>query len=107
LSAKLRFERANYLDMYLSVYAELCVHSHNNLRALDDRHIEKSGDDCRIVFFRPNRLQEIEHFLENASCCAVDALRQISKVAKLGKGTNFEAVNVALIDVRKLFSVVE
>lgn len=76
-----RFKRAGFLDMYRSVYAELCIHSHNNIRALDDRHIEQSGEDCRMVFFRGTQLSGIEHFLENVSGCTVDALRRVGKIA--------------------------
>jgi hypothetical protein len=79
--------------MYQAVYGELCIHSHNNIRALDDRHIEQSGNDCHIVFFRANQQNEIEHFVENISGCIVDALRRVGEIARYKKGTNFDTVD--------------
>ena len=43
-----RFRKANLITEYYSVYAYLCSHSHNNVTALEERHIDKSAEPHQL-----------------------------------------------------------
>lgn len=47
-----KFKRAGLDREYRSIYNELCSNSHNNLRALLDRHVEEEQDDFSIVYYK-------------------------------------------------------
>lgn len=44
-----RFRKAGLISEYYSVYAYLCSHSHNNVGALENRHIDKTKDPHQLL----------------------------------------------------------
>ncbi|WP_049733861.1 DUF5677 domain-containing protein [Rhizobium ecuadorense] len=46
-----RFRRAGMEDIYRSVYNSLCNETHNNIRALTNRHLRVEGDNWELVIF--------------------------------------------------------
>lgn len=44
-----RFRKAGLITEYYSVYAYLCSHSHNNVGALEARHIDKTKDPHQLL----------------------------------------------------------
>lgn len=52
LSIEQKFQRANMLKEYRSIYNSLCCDSHNNIRSLVDRHIEFDAEDFSLVFYK-------------------------------------------------------
>lgn len=72
-----RFERAGLLEDYATIYRELCTHSHNTLRALRGRHVEKHGGDYNVVFFRTQTLDDIEHYLGIACMALMRASHEV------------------------------
>jgi len=51
LHIKEKFDKAGKLAEYFTVYSMLCLETHNNIRSLEERYIEKLGDnDWRLVF---------------------------------------------------------
>lgn len=63
LSHYKRFEMAGLLHEYRSIYNMLCTHSHNDIRALLDRHIEIDGDDFKVISYPDKPLDRMEHYL--------------------------------------------
>lgn len=51
-----KFKKVEHQDEYECVYALLCLDSHNNLSALEDRHI---SDNLEIICFKKNEEAEI------------------------------------------------
>lgn len=47
LTIRKKFEMAEAIDWYKTVYNKLCIHSHNNFSVLKSRHLSKEG---RIIF---------------------------------------------------------
>lgn len=47
-----KFEKAGLENEYRSIYNDLCSKSHNNLRALFDRHAEMEEGDFSITFYK-------------------------------------------------------
>jgi hypothetical protein len=52
LTIRMKFERADMLEEYLSIYNFLCTESHSNKRALINRHANISDNDYELVFYK-------------------------------------------------------
>ena len=50
MSVKQRFDLANLSELYYSVYNDLCCETHNNIRALRERHFRTVGTPERPAF---------------------------------------------------------
>lgn len=89
ITIRCRAELAGMLNEYVTVYNDLCLDTHNNIRSLEEWHIEKiAPDDYRIVVFKPTVADMIHHFASIASIL----LTQTKSLAKfLGtKGIEFD-----------------
>lgn len=47
-----RFQRADMIEEYESLYSLLSTHSHSNKEALIDRHVELGDDDFTVVLYK-------------------------------------------------------
>lgn len=47
-----RFDSAALEYEYQSIYWLLCLEGHNNISALNDRHIEENGNEFNVVLFK-------------------------------------------------------
>lgn len=56
-----RFERAGMTEAYRSVYKRLCMEAHNNIAALNNRHLKPLGkEDFELVIYdHPNELDTL------------------------------------------------
>jgi hypothetical protein len=62
IDIRCRAEFAGMLDEYISVYNMLCLDTHNNIRSLEDCHIEvDSGDDYHVVAFKQTKADLVHH----------------------------------------------
>jgi hypothetical protein len=77
LKIKEKFERAGLIKEYMTVYADLCSHSHNTLQALRDRHFKKNQDGHEVVYYRFTSLDEIEHLFGIACTVLLRATEQV------------------------------
>lgn len=55
-----RFDKAGMEQEYRSMYNSLCSHSHNNIRALYDRHTQITGNDFTVVFYKEPEDHDID-----------------------------------------------
>lgn len=53
-----KFRRVGMDNEYRAIYSALCAHSHNNMRALIDRHFEFENGDLSLVLYRDYALEE-------------------------------------------------
>ncbi len=60
LTHRERFGKAGMTSEYLSIYNNLCSHSHSNIRSLLDRHTHIEGNDFKIMFFKEPEKHEID-----------------------------------------------
>ncbi len=62
IDIRCRAELAGKLDEYLSVYNMLCLDTHNNIRSLEDWHLEVVGpDDYYAVAFKQTKADLAHH----------------------------------------------
>jgi len=79
-----KFEKAEMVEEYHSIYNFLCAHAHNNKRALNDRHIELSADqkDFSLVLFMQS--SDTELYLQIGEQCLKTASQVIHQIMKTG-----------------------
>ena len=62
INIRSRAELAGKIDEYLSIYNMLCLDTHNNIRSLEDWHIEADdSDDYRVVAFKQTKADLVHH----------------------------------------------
>ena len=66
MTIKKKFKTAGLQDEYEAIYWSLCQESHNNLGALEDRHVEHDATTFRVVFFQGPSLARRSRFLHLA-----------------------------------------
>ncbi len=84
LSVRERFERAGELDRYVSVYAQLSWRSHNNLPALESRHIEQTDGDYKVVVFQPLEVEEALKYADTLAGLSANSFARLTDL--LGSG---------------------
>ena len=82
ITIKHRAELAGKLDEYLSNYSGLCLDTHNNIRSLEDWHIQKTADgDYHVLLFKQVKsdiiidVMYISHILLNQTKALADFLK--------------------------------
>lgn len=103
LKIKERFDRAGIIQMYESVYALLCQHSHNNLNILERRHLEVIKDDYRVSYFQAWDRGDVLPYVETIAVVLVDSLRKLTELLKVPKDIDFETVEKSLASLRKTY----
>jgi len=64
INIRCRAELAGSLYEYLSVYNMLCLDTHNNIRSLEDWHIEViDSDDYKVAAFKQTKTDLIHHVI--------------------------------------------
>ena len=79
LSVYDKFDKADLEPIYRSVYNILCCHSHNNLRALQARHvnISKEMDDFSVELYPPINFDRILPYIDNFCGILISATEAI------------------------------
>ena len=72
-----KFKLAKLINEYQSIYAELCLDTHNNIRALEERHIEPISGDFNVIFNKSIKYNDIMHFIDLLVFTIVDSSKQI------------------------------
>jgi hypothetical protein len=87
-----KFEKADMVNEYRSLYNFLCSYSHNNIRALRDRHIEISEDktDFKVVMFPDFDAEKADNYIQTATICLNESSRLIHAALKTGKDNEFK-----------------
>ena len=80
-----RFKRANAENQYRSVYALLCLDSHNNLSALVERHMDELPDGCTTLhFFKQPPVATLRTRLDSVIATALGSAESIHVAFKTG-----------------------
>lgn len=75
-----RFSKAGLKNQYQSVYWVLCLHTHNNMSALEDRHIEKQGDAYKVVLFKEEDPKDLIRYFDTLSEVLIDSSTRIHRL---------------------------
>ena len=95
------FKKAGLESEYQSIYWQLCLHAHNNVSALEDRHIERAGDTYGVTFFKPTDPQDDIRYLDSLCAILIEASRDLHGNFKTPALTNFDARLEQLNVIRK------
>lgn len=74
LKIRKRFSKAKLAAEYDSLYALLCRHSHNNLSALEERHVARSGEHYELQIFQGDPPDDLVMFLDISLKVAIQSL---------------------------------
>jgi len=96
IDVKQRFRRAGMKNQYAPIYMLLCSHSHNNIDALEKRHIKKSNGDYQVHCFKRWEEKELLPFLSHISIILFDSLKLIGKLLEISDRLDISEIEVAL-----------
>ncbi|MEX2693860.1 DUF5677 domain-containing protein [Rhizobium mongolense] len=99
LSVYERFCRAGMEDIYRSVYNSLCNETHNNIRALTNRHLRVEGENLELVIFDQPEAEGLASTLSSF----IGILVRGSSIIHDYFGTDARAVINALVDEHQAF----
>ena len=68
-----RFSKAGLSNEYQSVYWLLCLNTHNNVYDLENRHIEKTGDDYAVALFKENSPDDLIRYFDTLAATLIDS----------------------------------
>jgi hypothetical protein len=71
------FEKASLSSEYQSLYWQLCLHAHNNVAALEERHLDKKGNDYEVAFFKIADPFDLVRYLDSVSGLLLDASKAL------------------------------
>ena len=95
-----RFSLAKMEDLYSSVYALLCKHSHNDVSSLEDRHLEKSNGQYQVVFFAELDPSRVFMYLDTLAGLLNDSSLKIHGTFKTGSEGKFDLLSCELAELR-------
>jgi hypothetical protein len=75
-----RFDAAKLEHEYQSIYWLLCLEGHNNMSALDDRHIEKRGEEYDVVLFKEADPKDLVRIVDALLAVLTDCGIRVHKV---------------------------
>ena len=72
-----RFENIKLQKTYVTAYFILCGYGHNNLAMLEHRHLEKTDNDHKVVFFKEEPLLIFLRFAFTLGATLVDSHKNL------------------------------
>ena len=82
LSVYKRFERADMVEEYRSLYNFLSCDSHSNTRALISRHVELDGHDFEVVYYKDEPVESFLPTLDSTAGLLIEATQSIHESFK-------------------------
>ena len=101
LGALDRFSRAGLAHEYQSMYWLLCLHSHNNVSALEDRHLEKEGDDYNVVLFKEDNSEDLIRYFDALGAILIDSSSKLNGLLRTERIQRCEEQLGSLNEIRK------
>ena len=80
VSTVAEFERAGLKAVYGSMYWNLCLHSHSNLSALQDRHLNVNGDSYEVAWFKEPEHDDVLRNLDSMCGAVITAAIDVHKL---------------------------
>jgi len=103
LSIRQKFGLAGMEKVYNSMYNFMCTEAHNNIRALISRHIEISGDDFTVVYFKQKAIEEFLQYIDGLCAALIDASLTIHGFLGTEAQVDFETLKKRLEDIRATY----
>jgi hypothetical protein len=99
-----RFDLGKLTHEYQSIYWLLCLDSHNNMSALDDRHIEGQGKDFNVVLFKAADPADLTRLIDALAALVIESSRQVHSFLNTGAVMRYEAHRKTLDLLRNEYS---
>ncbi len=85
-----RFAKAGLEGEYQTMYWLLCLHAHNNISALEDRHIEKQGDDYNVVMFKEVEPADRIRYFDALGAVLIDSSSKVHQLLESEGASRYE-----------------
>jgi Family of unknown function (DUF5677) len=95
-----RFERANMVDEYRSLYNFLSCDSHSNIRALISRHIEREDNDFKVVFYKDEPIETFLATLDSTAGLLIEASLSLHERFNSGRLADIQKMSEELNAMR-------
>ncbi|MBW2612882.1 MAG: hypothetical protein JRE12_11065 [Deltaproteobacteria bacterium] len=95
-----KFEKADMLDDYLTIYNMLCADTHNDIRALRARHMVIGEDSFSLEFFKQEDTEAMYNYLGIASELLLRATYEIHSLLDSGKDKELQSLRDDLNQIR-------
>jgi ribosomal protein L19 len=86
------------------MYWLLCLHGHNNLSALEDRHIEKQGNDYNVVLFKEEDQEDLVRYLDALIAILIESTTRIHKFLGTAITDRYQQYQEKFDAVRKIYA---
>ena len=100
LSTSDRFKAAGLEHEYQSVYWLLCLEGHNNISALENRHIEKSGEEFGVALFKVTNHTDILRVLDSLIALIIVSGIKLHEIMNTGLTHKYETHQKNLDSIR-------
>ncbi|HEY6020948.1 MAG TPA: DUF5677 domain-containing protein [Candidatus Paceibacterota bacterium] len=104
LESRERFEKGKLGYEFQSMYWLLCLHGHNNLSALEDRHIEKQDGEYNVILFKEEDSEDLVRYLDTLIATLIDSTERLHKLLETTTALSYQQHQGAFDAVRKLYS---
>jgi|SRR6516164_2726103 hypothetical protein len=101
VSIKRQFAKAGLEGEYDSIYWQLCLETHNNVSALEDRHIEQVGEDFRTTFFKGEDVRDAMRYMDSLCGILTQASLELHSKLQTGAEAHYQAQFERLNALRK------
>lgn len=98
-----RFKKANMIEEYRSLYSMMCAHSHNNIRAFVDRHIEISENDFKVVYYKDTPLESFLPVVDSTCVALINVSQKIHEILGTSQKEVFDQFEQQLNKIRKTY----
>lgn len=107
LKTRERFARGKLEHEHQAPYWLLCLHSHNNLSAIEDRHLEKHGDDYQVTLFKEEKSEDLVRHLDSLLGILIDSTRRIHSFLETEAECHYGKHQEAVDAIRKEYATVQ
>jgi Family of unknown function (DUF5677) len=95
-----RFERADMVQEYRSLYNFLSCDSHSNIRALISRHLERRANDFNVVFYKDEPIETFLATLDSTAGLLLEASLSVHEAFNSGSLAEIQKIREELNAIR-------
>lgn len=98
------FKKGDLLAEYHSLYWILCMQAHNNVSALEDRHLEKDGETYEVTMYKEENPADTVRNVDSMCGLLMDASARVHGILETGLDSRVADVAKGLMEIRAAYS---